>query len=109
MKSRGYDVILANPLKIKLIAESRIKNDDLDSENLARLLMNGWIPESYVPDRDIREMRRIIRTRIQTKRSCTSYRNRIRFELLRMHVGLRNRSILAEGACVHGFTAFSKD
>ena len=64
MESRGYDVILANPLKIKLIAESRMKNDDVDSENLARLLMNGWIPESYVPDRDIREMRRIVRTRI---------------------------------------------
>ena len=32
IESRGYDVILANPLKTKLIAESRMKNDDVDSD-----------------------------------------------------------------------------
>ena len=31
IESRGFDVILANPLKIKLIAESMMKNDDVDS------------------------------------------------------------------------------
>ena len=31
IESSGFDVILANPLKIKLIAESMMKNDDVDS------------------------------------------------------------------------------
>ena len=86
IESRGFDVILANPLKIKLIAESRMKNDDVDSEILAKLLRNDWIPESYVPPKEIREMRRIVRTRIQISQTMRSYKNRIRYELLRMHV-----------------------
>ena len=86
IESRGFDVILANPLKIKLIAESRMKNDDVDSEILAKLLRASWIPESYVPPRDIREMRRTVRTRIQIKQTMRSYKNRIRFELLRLHL-----------------------
>lgn len=76
---------LANPLKISLIAYSRMKNDD-NSEVLAKLLRNDWTLESYVPPKDIREMRRIVRTRIQLKRDLTRIKNRIHFELLRMHV-----------------------
>ena len=86
IESRGFSVKLANPLKIKLIAESRMKNDDVDSEILAKLLRNNWIPESYVPPKEIREIRRIVRTRIQMSQSMRSYKNRIRYELLRMHV-----------------------
>jgi transposase len=86
IESRGFNVILANPLKIRLIAESRMKNDDIDSEVLAKLLRNDWIPESYVPRKEIREMRRIVRTRIQLKRDLTRMKNRIHFELLRLHV-----------------------
>ncbi len=86
IESRGFNVILANPLKIKLIAESRMKNDDVDPETFAMLLRNNWVPESYVPPKKIREIRRVVRTRIQTKQSLRSYKNRIRYELLRMHV-----------------------
>ena len=86
IESRGFDVILANPLKIKLIAESRMKNDDVDSEILAKLLRNDWVPESYVSPKEIREISRIVRTRIQIKQSLRSYKNCIRYELLRMHV-----------------------
>ena len=83
IESHGFSVTLANPLKIRLIPESRMKNDDVDSEVLAKLLKNDWVPESYVPDR---EMRRVVRTRIQLKRDLTKMKNRIHFELLRMHV-----------------------
>ena len=90
IESHGFRVILANPLKIKLIAESRMKNDDVDSEVLAKLLKNGWVPESYVPRKEIREIRRIVRTRMQIKQSTTTYKNRIRFELMRMHVSIED-------------------
>ena len=90
LDSHGFKAILANPLKITLIAESRMKNDDVDSEVLAKLLMNGWVPESYVPRKEIRESRRIVRTRMQIKQSTTTYKNRIRFELMRMHVSIED-------------------
>jgi transposase len=86
IESHGFSVKLANPLKIKLIAESRMKNDDVDSEILAKLLKNDWTPESYVPPKKIREIRRIVRMRIQISQTMRSYKNRIRYELLRMHV-----------------------
>ncbi len=85
IESHGFTVKLANPLKIRLIAESRMKNDDVDSEILARLLLNNWIPESYVPCRKIREMQRIVRTRIALKQDLMRIKNRIHFELLRLH------------------------
>jgi len=59
---------------LKLIGESRIKNDRIDSEIIARLLKNNWIPESYVPEKEIREIRRIVRTRINLKRISTSFK-----------------------------------
>ena len=86
IESHGFEVKLANPLKIRLIAESRMKNDDVDSEVMAKLLRNNWIPESYVPSKEVREMRRTVRTRIQLKRNLTRMKNRIHFELLRLHV-----------------------
>lgn len=79
-------MILANPLKVRLIAESRIKNDRIDSEMLAKLLKNNWVPESYVPVKNIREIRRILRTRIGLKRVSTGFKNRIYMELKRLKI-----------------------
>ena len=42
-------------MKLKLTAESRIKNDDIDLGISAKILNNDWIPESYVPTKDIRD------------------------------------------------------
>ncbi len=86
IESHGFNVKLANPLKIRLIAESRMKNDDVDSEVLAKLLRNNWIPESFLSGKNIREMRRIVRTVIHRKRDLTRMKNRINFELLRLHL-----------------------
>ena len=57
IESHGFNVKLANPLKIRLIAESRMKNDDVHSEVLAKLLRNNWIQESFVPGKDTAEKR----------------------------------------------------
>ncbi|MFG1460347.1 MAG: hypothetical protein AAE987_03085 [Thermoplasmataceae archaeon] len=78
-------MILANPLEIRIIAESRMRNDGVDSEILAKLLRSNWIPESFVPDKLTGELRRIVRTRIQLKRYPTRMRNRINFDHLRLH------------------------
>jgi len=86
MESKGFKVILANPLKVRLIAESRIKNDRIGSEMLAKLLKNNWVPESYVPVKNIRGIRRIIRTRISLKRVLKGLKNRIYIELKRLKV-----------------------
>lgn len=63
LESKGYDVCLANPLQVKAIASAKIKNDKIDSEILARLLKADLIPTSYVPPKEIRDLRNIVRHR----------------------------------------------
>ena len=46
MTGRGYDITVSHPLKTKYIAESRIKNDKVDSKALAELLRLNALPES---------------------------------------------------------------
>ena len=43
----GFQVSVAHPLKVKLIAESRNKNDRVDSLILAQLLRMNYLPTSY--------------------------------------------------------------
>src|SRR5437899_10822166 len=57
LKERGYDVTVAHPLMVKAIAYAKVKTDKVDARVLADLLRADMIPESYVPVRDIREMR----------------------------------------------------
>ena len=48
------EVILAHPLKVRAIADARIKTDKLDSEMLAHLLRADLIPEAYAPSKEAR-------------------------------------------------------
>lgn len=63
LESKGYQVCLANPLQVKAIASAKIKNDKVDSEVLAKLLKADLIPTSYVPPKEIRQLRNIVRHR----------------------------------------------
>ncbi|MEM3829687.1 MAG: hypothetical protein QXP36_10805 [Conexivisphaerales archaeon] len=57
-KSR-FNANLANPKKIKIIAGSRMKNDDVNSEMLTILPMNSRIPKPYAQNKRTGEIRRI--------------------------------------------------
>ena len=85
IESEGFRVKLVKSMKIKLIAESRMKNEEVGWEILAKLLIDNWVPESYMPNKETRELRGIVRTRIEIKESMTSYKNRIKFETMSIH------------------------
>ena len=51
---------LANPYKVRLIAESRLKNDKIDANILADLLRVGYLPEVYIPSEEVLNWRTII-------------------------------------------------
>ncbi len=61
LEETGHDARLAHPLKVKAIAQAKAKTDKIDSETLAHMLRADLIPESYVPPRDIRELRDRVR------------------------------------------------
>lgn len=83
IEARGFEVQLAHPLKVRAIAEASVKTDKVDARTLARLLRLDMVPRSYVPSRDIRDLRQKVRQRAFLVQRCTSFKNRIHAELTR--------------------------
>ena len=79
---------LAHPLKVKALAEAKVKTDKIDSETLAHLLRADLLPESYVPPRDIRELRDRVRRRAFLVGMRTMLKNRVHSELSKRGIRL---------------------
>lgn len=79
----GFEVVVSNPLKNRLIAEAKVKTDKIDARILADLLRVDMICPVYYPSREIRELRDLVRHRAYVVRERTSCKNRIRKMLLR--------------------------
>ena len=77
LEDRGIEVILSHPSKTRIIAEAKIKTDKIDSENLAKLLRADFLPRSYIPSREMRENRELLRLRVQLGKDRTVIKNRI--------------------------------
>lgn len=58
-------VVIANPLKTRAIAEARVKTDALDAQILAQLLAADFIPESWVPSKSDYQLRILLNHRIR--------------------------------------------
>jgi transposase len=71
-------VLLAHPGKLRIIAESTRKTDNLDAKVLAEMLALGQIPVSYRPTPRQREHRLYVRHRVFLQRKITGVRNKIR-------------------------------
>ncbi|MCT7376318.1 IS110 family transposase [Chelativorans salis] len=71
------DVVLAHPLKVKAIADAKIKTDKIDATVLAHLLRADLVPEAWVPSDGARELRVALRERMFYVRLRTMVKNRI--------------------------------
>ncbi|MEO0250147.1 MAG: IS110 family transposase [candidate division WOR-3 bacterium] len=71
------EVHLAHPLKVKAIAEAKIKTDKIDAKVLAHLLRCDLLPEAYVPSQAARQARNVLRQRMFFIRVRTMVKNRI--------------------------------
>ena len=71
------DVALAHPLKVRAIAEARIKTDKISADILCDLLRSNLLPEAYVPDKETREAKNILRQRMFFVRVQTMVKKRI--------------------------------
>jgi transposase len=70
-------VYLAHPLKVRAIAEARIKTDQIDSRTLAHLLRCDLIPIAHVRPKAQRTAQLILRQRLFFVRLRTMVKNRI--------------------------------
>jgi transposase len=71
------DVALAHPLKVRAIAEARIKTDRISADILCDLLRSNLLPEAYVPDKETRAAKNVLRQRMFFVRVQTMVKNRI--------------------------------
>jgi transposase len=77
LEGNGIDTKLANPYKTRIIAEAKIKSDKLDARILSDLLRTDLIYESYVPKREDRDKRSLVRHRITLSRTKTKLINKV--------------------------------
>lgn len=71
------DIALAHPLKVRAIAEARIKTDKISADILCDLLRSNLLPEAYVPNKETREAKNTLRQRMFFVRVQTMVKNRI--------------------------------
>lgn len=82
LEEMKYEVKLANPTKTRAIAEARIKTDHVDADTLCDLLRANLVAESYIPNKEIRNLRNIMRQRKAIVKGRTQIKNKIHAVLL---------------------------
>lgn len=107
MEKAGHHPHLTQPFVAKRMMGHTHKTDPLDAKGLAILLRNGTLPEVWIPPRDLRDQREILRTRMALRDHRTMLKHRIHSALERygiFHTGIsdlfgkRGRDFLAEVA-----------
>lgn len=79
-------VVLSRPPKVKAIASAKIKTDKIDSKILGQLLKADLIPEVWVPCKEVRILKDIVRFRAFTVKIKTMIKNRVHDILRKSHI-----------------------
>jgi transposase len=83
IEGAGLEPHLAHALAAKRMMVHPNKTDKLDAKGLATLLLNGTLPEVWVPSGDLRDVRGLMRSRLAVRRIGTALKNRISSALSR--------------------------
>lgn len=84
LSDAGYNVVISNPSKTRLIGESKKKTDAEDARKIADLLRTNMLPLSYAAPMHIRIQRQITRHRLSLVNLGTEVKNKIH-AILRRH------------------------
>ncbi len=77
LHGNGIHFVLAHAKRLRVIAESNYKSDDIDAELLARMRLAGLIPEVHPKCSEQREQAVLLRNRARLVRERTRMVNRI--------------------------------
>jgi transposase len=84
LRPLAHHVAVAHPGKLRLIYGSKRKNDRVDAQKLAKLLLLDMVPPVHVPNVDVRAWRSLIVLRQRVLQQVVRVKNRIR-GVLREH------------------------
>jgi transposase len=79
-------VVVANPIRVKQIAQARVKTDIRDTLILARLLAANLVPDVWVPPLHVRQLRQLLSQRRQFVETHTQIVNRMHSVAHRHHL-----------------------
>lgn len=77
MEAAGHVPHLANPLEAKACMGKPHKHDPLDAKQIGILLRNGTLPECWIPPKELRDQRELLRTRMALRDLRCSVKLRI--------------------------------
>lgn len=86
LEAMGMNPKLADPLKMRIIAETFTKTDRIDATTHAIVLKAGLTPLVHVPPKAVRDQKNILRRRFWLVQLQTSIKNRIHNILDRNHL-----------------------
>lgn len=90
------DLTLVHPGKLYSFRTERTKTDRRSSDLLARLTRLDMLPAAYVPPREIRDLRELLRYRAALVKIDTMLKNRVRAILHRTGVELAHRRVFGQ-------------
>jgi len=97
LEGLGHRVVVAHPLKTRMIAEAKITTDKISAKTLVELLRGDLLPTSYVPPKEIRELRHLVRHRIALGRLRSRLKTQVKTELRRKNLKYREGSKIFTG------------
>lgn len=92
----GVHFVLAHAKRLRVIAESNYKSDDIDAELLARMRLAGLIPEVHTKSVEQREQAVLLRNRARLVRERTRMVNRIHSQLHNVGLHLERGRLLTQ-------------
>lgn len=98
LRDAGFELHLANPKQLKMIYQSRKKTDRNDARALAKLLRLNELPESYLPTKEIDDIRSLVRYRKSLSDDITEIKNRVHSILTRNRVHIEASDIFGKRA-----------
>jgi transposase len=100
IEAAGHQARLAHALVAKRRMEGRHKTDQKDARGLAMLLRNGTLPEVWIPPRELRDEREMLRWRMSLSGARTRVKNRIHAVLQRYNLEIGCADIFGnKGRC----------
>jgi transposase len=84
LRPLAHHVAVAHPAKLRLIYRSKQKNDRVDAQKLAKLLLLDMVPPVHVPHVDVRAWRSLIVLRQRVLQQVVRAKNQVR-GVLREH------------------------
>ncbi len=88
LHDRKIQVRVAHPKKVKAICSAKIKTDKVDARMLAQLERTNLVPEAYVPSKDVRNKRDLVRHHVALTQEHTRLINQTKAALLRNRIKL---------------------